>query len=397
MTQPSTTEPPTLTGSVFADLHVLQAIPPSNLNRDEDQEPKTIQIGGVTRGFASSASWRRPLRLRIEEELGEPTARSRMLPLVVADELRAHDWPEDLADFAAAQISLSAKKGGLKTNPTQGHRTQAMLHLPVDVPANLLELCMEHREQLEAAHTKQIKSGKPAAAVLPAKQIAGELIRRTHSIALFGRMLAELPGGNVEGTLQLAPPFTVHESHHQPDFFSVQEDWPRPGEAGSAHLQTQFLTTGVFYRYATINVSQLMTYVAGSTAATTALMELFAWWFIMVMPRGKQNSTAPHTVPHLAAYSIRRSRPVSYAAAFEQPVRARGRGYAAPAMQTLADYAATMDRMVGTRRRIAHGHTTVTGTAIDVLGTHHLGFEDLAAASTAAAVRAAAGDNEAGL
>lgn len=395
MTQITITEPPTLTGSVFADLHVLQAIPPSNLNRDEAQEPKTIQMGGVTRGFASAASWRRPLRLRMEEELGEPTARSRMLPLVVADELRARGWPENLADFTAAQISLSAKKGGLKTNPTQGHRTQAMLHLPTDVPANLVQMCLDHRDELEQAHTKQLTSGKPSAAVLPAGQITGELIRRTHSIALFGRMLAELPAGHIEGTVQLAPPFTVHESHHQPDFFSVQEDWPRPGEAGSAHLQTQFLTTGVFYRFATVNVSQLMTHVAGNTEATAALLELFAWWFIMVMPRGKQNSTAPHTVPDLAAYSIRRSRPVSYAAAFDQPVRARGRGHTLPAIQTLADHAATIDRLIGTRRRIAHGHAT-TAESISQLGTHHHGFEDLAAVLAAAATIAAAGRSEAG-
>lgn len=384
---PSTfTTPVTLTGSVFVDLHVLQPIPPSNLNRDGDQEPKTITLGGVTRGFASAASWKRPLRLRVEEELGEPTARTRMLPLVVADELRALGWPQDLADFTAAQIALSAKKKGLKTNPKEGHRTQAMLHLPTTVPAHLVELCLDHRDQLSQAHTTQLTTGKAAPAVLPTAAVAAELTRSSHSIALFGRMLAELPAGHIEGSVQIAPPFTVHESHHQPDFFTAVEDWSRPGEAGSAHLQTQFLTTGVFYRYATANVTALLKQLQGNTAATQQLLELFAWWFILVMPRGKQNATAPHTVPHLAAYSIRRSRPVSYAAAFEQPVRARGRGYAAPAAQALADYAATIDRLIGTDRRIAHGHTTADGTAIDVLGRHHDGFADLATAVSTAVI-----------
>jgi CRISPR system Cascade subunit CasC len=380
------TTPATLTGSVFADIHVLQPIPASNLNRDEDQEPKTITLGGVTRGFASTASWKRPLRLRVEEELGEPTARTRMLPLVVADELRTLGWPQDLADFTAAQIALSAKKGGLKTNPAEGHRTQAMLHLPATVPARLVELCLDHREQLDHAHTAQQDTGKAAAAVLPTAAVAAELTRSSHSIALFGRMLAELPAGHVEGAVQIAPPFTVHESHHQPDFFTAVEDWSRPGEAGSAHLQTQFLTTGVFYRYATVNVTALVQNLGGDTATAGRLLELFAWWFLLVMPRGKQNATAPHTVPHLAAYSVRRARPVSYAAAFEQPVRARGRGYAAPAAQALADYAATIDRLIGTSRRIAHGHTSADGTAIDALGRHHDGFADLAAAVSTAAV-----------
>jgi CRISPR system Cascade subunit CasC len=389
MTTAPTTAPATPTGSVFADLHVLQPVPASNLNRDEDQEPKTITLGGVTRGFASTASWKRPLRLRLEEDLDEPTARTRMLPLVVADALRALDWPQDLADFTAAQIALSAKKGGgLKTNPKEGHRTQAMLHLPTAVPAHLVQLCLDHREQLSHAHIAHLDTGKPAAAVLPTAAVAAELTRSSLSIALFGRMLAELPAGHVEGAVQIAPPFTVHESHHQPDFFTAVEDWSRPGEAGSAHLQTQFLTTGVFYRYATVNVTALVQNLGGDTATAGRLLELFAWWFLLVMPRGKQNATAPHTVPHLAAYSIRRSRPVSYAAAFEQPVRAAGRGYAAPATQALADYAATIDRLIGTGRRIAYGHTTAAGTAIDALGRHHDGFADLSTALSTAATAA---------
>lgn len=382
----------TVRGSVFADFHVLHAIPASNLNRDEDQEPKTITLGGVTRGFASSASWKRPLRLRMEDDLGEPTARSRMLPLVVADALRARGWPQELAEFTAAQVALSAKSGGLKTNPQQGHRTQAMLHLPTDVPPNLVQLCLEHREQLQQAYTAQQETGKAAPPVLPTPQVAAQLTRTTHSIALFGRMLAELPTGHVEGSVQIAPPFTVHESHHQPDFFTAVEDWSRPGESGSAHLQTQFLTTGVFYRYATVNVSQLITQLSGDIDTTRGLLELFGWWFIMVMPRGKQNATAPHTVPDLAAYSVRRSRPVSYAAAFESPVRARGQGYTAPAIEQLAHYASTIDRLIGTTRRLGHGHTTAAGTALEPLGTHHAGFTDLAAACAKAATPAGPGE-----
>lgn len=381
----------TVPGSVFVDFHVLHPIPPSNLNRDGDQEPKTITMGGATRGFASTASWKRPLRLRMEEDLGEPTARSRMLPLMVADALRERGWSQDLAEFTAAQISLSAKNGGLKTNPLQGHRTQAMLHLPTDAPARLVDLCLEHRQELQAAQATQQDTGKAAPPVLPARQVAAELTRTTHSIALFGRMLAELPTGHVEGSVQIAPPFTVHEAHNQPDFLTAVEDWPRPGESGSAHLQTQFLTAGVFYRYATVNISQLTAQLGGDTDTARELLELFAWWFVMVMPRGKQNATAPHTVPHLAAYSVRRSRPVSYAAAFEAPVRARGRGYTDPATEHLADYAATIDRLIGTARRLGHGHTTATGTAIEHLGTHHTGFADLAAACARTATLAGEG------
>lgn len=380
-----------MNGSRFADFHVLQSMPASNLNRDEEGEPKTVQIGGVTRAFGSSASWKRPLRLAIEDELREPAARTRMVPLVVADRLRAAGWPAELAGFAAEQITLSAKKGGLKTNPAQGHRTQAMLYLPADVPDRLAELCRTHRTALEQALDKQTTTRKTAATpVLPTEEIAAQLTRRTASISLLGRMLAELPTGHVEGAVQMAPAFTVHEANNQPDFFTTVEDWPRPNEAGSAHMQTAFLTAGLFYRFATVNVTDLIANLDGDTAAAGKLLELFAWSFIMAMPQGKKTSTAPHTVPDLVHYVVRDRRPVSYSAAFERPVTARGQGYAAPARQALTDYAATIDQLVGTRHRIAHGYATTVASesGSETLGTRHRGFEDLALAVARAALTA---------
>ncbi|MCC3772755.1 type I-E CRISPR-associated protein Cas7/Cse4/CasC, partial [Streptomyces sp. UNOC14_S4] len=124
-----------MTRSRFLDLHALQPVTAANLNRDEAQEPKTIHLGGAIRGMVSSQAWKRPLRLEMEDELGEPAARTRMLPVVLADRLRGEGWPRELADFAAAQIARSAKSTGLKTNAAQGHRTQAMLYLPANVTA----------------------------------------------------------------------------------------------------------------------------------------------------------------------------------------------------------------------------------------------------------------------
>ncbi|TXC99774.1 type I-E CRISPR-associated protein Cas7/Cse4/CasC [Streptomyces sp. ISID311] len=376
-------------GSRFLDLHILQPVTASNLNRGESGHPKTIKLGDAERAMISSAAWKRPVRLEMEEELGESAARTRMVPPVLADALRQHGWPDDLADFTAAQIAQSAKTGGLKTNPQQGHRTQAMLYLPVDVTSRLLEICAGHRRELEQALVDQNTTGKQAPPVLPTKQIATELTRRTTTINLFGRMLAEIPTGHVDGAVQVAPAFTVHEARLQPDFFTAVEDWPRPNEAGSAHLETAFLTAGVFYRFTTVNVTALITNLDGDTAAAQKLIDLFVWTFTMAMPRGKQNSTAPHCVPDLVHYAVRDRRPISYGAAFEQPVTTRGQGYTIPARQTLADYAATIDRLVGTRRRIAHGHATAAGHPIDHLGTCHPGFEDLATACAAAALNPA--------
>ncbi|MEU3466088.1 type I-E CRISPR-associated protein Cas7/Cse4/CasC [Streptomyces sp. NPDC006733] len=373
-------------GSRFLDLHALHPVTASNMNRGESGQPKMIRLGDADRGMVSSQAWKRPIRLELEEELGEAAARTRMIPLAVADTLRDLGWPEDLAHFTAAQIPRSAKTDGLKTNPEEGHRTQAMLFLPADTAGRLVEICAAHRGELEAALAEQAQTGRAAPPVLPARQIAAELTRRTATINLFGRMLAEIPTGHVEGAVQVAPAFTVHKAHLQPDFFTAGEDWPRPHERGSAHMQTAFLTAGVFYRFATVNVTALIGNLDGDTAAAAKLIDLFVFAFAMTMPKGKQNSTAHHTVPDLVHYVVRDRRPISYGAAFEQPVTARSQGHLLPARQALVDYAATIDRLVGTRRRIAHGHATAANHPLDQLGTHHPGFEDLAAQAATAAL-----------
>ncbi|MEU1006370.1 type I-E CRISPR-associated protein Cas7/Cse4/CasC [Streptomyces tibetensis] len=374
----------------FLDLHILHPVTAANLNRDADGDPKTISFGNAIRALVSPQAWKRPIRLNVEQDLGEHAARTRMVPPLVARKLQEAQWPEDLAAFASAQIVHSAKKGGLKHNDKEGYRTQAMLFLPTDVIDDIVALCEKHRTELEealAAHTPK----KKIDAVLPTKDLAAHLTRRTASINLFGRMIAELSAGHVEAAVQMAPAFSVHQSDPQPDFFTTVEDLPQDADPGSAHLQTAFLTTSVFYRFATINITDLHHNLGSGAPADTVtdLVELFVQHFILSMPGGKKTSTAPHTVPDLVHYAVRDSRSVSYGAAFEQPVKAAPQGgYTAPARQALTDYAATITRLLGTRHLVAHGHTGTFTRPIKDLGTHHTSFNDLAAACATAATAA---------
>lgn len=382
----------------YIDLHALQEVPASLLNRGEDDEPKTLKFGNVTRTMVSSQCWKRHIRLDLEEELDEHAARTRMVPLRVADALRAAGWPKDLAAFAGNQIARSATRDGLGTDPQQGGLTLAMLYLPREVIDELATLCQQHRAALEEAAARKLLPAETTTAkgrrkakpddepgVLPSRQVAALLSRRTATINLFGRMLAELPGAHVDGAVQLAPAFGVHASGRQPDFFTAVEDWPAPGESGSAHLQTAFFTTGVLYRYATVNLTELTRNLNGDHDQARHLLSLFIESFIMTVPQAKKTSTAPHTLPSLVHYAVRDRRPVSYAAAFEQPVKARpAGGYAQPALHALSDHAAALTRLIGTRRRIAYGHTTIQDKPVDHLGTHHPSFEELIDACTTA-------------
>ena len=43
---------------LFLDIHAIQTLPPSNMNRDDTGSPKTAQYGGVKRSRVSSQAWR---------------------------------------------------------------------------------------------------------------------------------------------------------------------------------------------------------------------------------------------------------------------------------------------------------------------------------------------------
>lgn len=65
---------------------------------------------------------------------------------------------------------------------------------------------------------------------------------------------------------------------------------------------------------------------------------MFIEAFVLSLPEAKKTVTAPHTIPDLVHLTVRQDRPLSHAAAFEQPVTAdRSGGFAAPSRQVLDD------------------------------------------------------------
>ena len=62
---------------IYVDVHVLQTVPPSCVNRDDTGSPKTAVYGGVTRARVSSQAWKRAMRLKFREIVRSPRWRSR--------------------------------------------------------------------------------------------------------------------------------------------------------------------------------------------------------------------------------------------------------------------------------------------------------------------------------
>jgi CRISPR system Cascade subunit CasC len=156
----------------------------------------------------------------------------------------------------------------------------------------------------------------------------------------------------------------------QADFFTAVDDlgeqWGQ--EAGSAHMNNAEFSSGVFYRYATIAVHDLLRNLGPDHGTAAELTKAFLHAFISSMPEAKKTSTAPHTIPDLVYVAVRQDRPMSLAAAFEAPVRATGTGWAAPSRDTLATYATTAHRLFGTTGLAHHAHAGVDPKPFDGLG-----------------------------
>lgn len=359
----------------YLDLHALQTVPFANVNRDDLGSPKVVTYGGVDRIRVSSQSWKRVIRREVESRLGARAARTRLVPIKLAGKLTEQGWPADLAAHAGEQVALSATKEGLKTE--DNGKTSVLLYLPEAGIDELTAICVEYRPQIEASAAKSGKEKKP---VLPTARVGAVLKSRTATIDLFGRMLAELPGGKVDGAAQVAHAFTTHASDPQGDFFTAVDDWLPEDETGSGHMQTAQFSAGVFYRYATVNIDDLLRNLGDDGARARELVEAFADAFLMTLPQAKRTGTAPHTVPDLAYLAVRDGRPLSLAGAFEKPVRAGyDGGIADPSRLRLAEYAASVNRLIAARGQMFAGNAGTDDKPLDGLGDRYASFDALIA------------------
>lgn len=373
----------------YLDIHALQALPFSNINRDDLGAPKTVVFGGAQRTRVSSQSWKRMVRKHLEDRLGERTVRTRRVVRGVAERLQARGWAEDEAEAAGIQVAASAGKG-IKLQRDQDDQdavvltTNVLLLLPESGIDELADLAAEHRDAI-TAEAKRAKKADDVKPKLPADSVAEILSRRSGTINLFGRMLAELPGANVDGAVQFAHAFTTHGTNVEYDFFTAVDDVEEALDlTGSGHMNTAMYSAGTFYRYANINLTDLIgeKNLNGDTELATTMVAAFLDGFINTLPTGKRTSTAPTTPVDLVHVAVRDDRPVSLASAFEAPVTG-SRGQLAESAVRLADQARTAYRLLGSEHLLHSGYTVTPaalhGTDGDTLplGTEHDSYEQL--------------------
>ncbi len=375
----------------YLDVHILQSVPPSCINRDDTGSPKSAVYGGVRRARVSSQAWKRATRRAFNAEPIDANIGVRTLEVVrmVADEIGEETSPEDATALAEAVVLAAGLK--LEKNPkTNRQETKYLVLVSRQQAATLARVATD----------ALISAGGAVAAakadIGKSRKAAKEALAQGNSIdlALFGRMVADDTDLNVDASCQVAHAISVHPADSEFDYFTAVDDIKEqarnaddgPADAGAGMIGTVEFTSATLYRYATINVDLLATNLGDRLMAQRAI-EGFVRSFARSMPTGKANTFANHTLPEAVVVCLRDDQPVSYVGAFEKPVTAANdSGYLAPAVRQLVTMAHDIDSAYGTpARAVWTVGVGAAGEALESLGTR-LAFVDLPAAAAAAAV-----------
>lgn len=297
---------------LFIDIHALQTVPPSCINRDDTGSPKTARFGDAKRARVSSQAWKKAMRDWFEthfeqDEIGFRTKHvTELIACYIEKEVSDKDH-EEILRMAAEALGATGIK--VKDNETG--------YLVFISPMQAKELAAL---AVDAFRNGNKVDAKKAKAVLNVKE---RPTLNSVDIALFGRMVADAPKLNVDATAQVAHALGIGLSEQEYDYYTALDDCSPQDNAGAGMIGTTEYLSATLYRYATIDVYHLCENLGSKKAAVKAV-EAFLEAFVKSMPTGKQNSFANRTLPSAVIIQMRDTQPVSLVGAFEKPVYASG-------------------------------------------------------------------------
>ena len=366
----------------FINYHILISHSPSCLNRDDMNMQKSAVFGGKRRVRVSSQSLKRTIRKSpyYTKHLGEESIRSKHLNKL-QEEFQAElgeEYSEDIIREALDRFvkSKAKEKNGTDVEESQTEETdessEKKLAVAPWVKDEFKVICKVVREVREAGLTeterekaiekfkKQTGKKKKNENYFIEQAIAKKIdvgmqdnsdalakaVGSAVDVALSGRMATSGLMTTIDGSLAVAHAMTTHVVDADIDWFTAVDDLQ---ELGSGHLDTQEFSSGVFYRYASLNMKQLQVNLglisdiqADETAESrNKALEIAAHvlhMFATEVPSAKQQSFAAHNLADMAMVSFS-DIPVSLANAFEEPVKALSNGgFLKPSINEFRNY-----------------------------------------------------------
>ncbi|MGW1260036.1 type I-E CRISPR-associated protein Cas7/Cse4/CasC [Streptomyces sp. NPDC002513] len=329
-----------MTSRLYVDVHIVQTVPPANLNRDDQGNPKEAIYGGVRRSRVSSQAWKRATRIHFDAQAPEPdrATRTKRMTAELAERIaRNTDLEKEPATRIAAALLAQL---GLSAGKKAGETAYLLFYGNAQLDA-VAELVTDRVSELAALDDAALSDTLKALPVAE-KFTTGHPV----GVALFGRMVANIPALNVDASVQVAHALSTHETQLEFDYFTAVDDENEKEETGAGMIGTIGFNSATLYRYATIGLDQLTTNLGGDTTAALDAVGGFVDSFARSAPTGYQNAFAHRTRPSLVAVVIRQDQPVNLVSAFEEPVPAEA-GVAAASVRRLAEEHTTACQMWG--------------------------------------------------
>lgn len=335
----------------FINFHILISHSPSNLNRDDMGMQKTATFGGVKRARISSQSLKRAIRKSEYycQHLGQPSIRTREQKQLL-EKMRTdlgNDYNEQTLKLAIECLS------GKEIN--QDVPVAAWIESEIPLIYEKIENIKQTKitaDELKKAKKKKENSKKLDEELkenIWKERVKKEFennylheIENIGDVALSGRMTTSGLMTSVDGALAVAHAITTHGVDSEIDWFTAVDDLKQEEDSedkGSAHLDTTEFSSGVFYRYASLNLQQLQKNLGDENDRSRALNIASHVLHLLttVTPSAKQKAFAAHNLADFALVTFS-DQPLSLANAFEIAIKRKHDGLLKPSVEALLKY-----------------------------------------------------------
>lgn len=305
---------------MFIEQHIIQNVPPSNLNRDDTGSPKDCEFGGLRRGRISSQSLKRAIRfhdLFRNVEGTTPSYRTKLIGKEVTDRLikLGHESSE-----ANLVVKRSLEEAGFGKEKEE--KTSILIFLNASTLDRIAAIISENFDGL---NQKAVKNIPVEIMDKVADAVASETL--SPDLALFGRMIAvdpKTPLGkinlNIDASCQVAHAISTHKITPEMDYFTAVDDLQPEAETGAGMIGMVDFNSSCYYRYSVVETRQLIKNLGNDQNIARHTVDAFLRASIESLPSGKQNSFAAHTRPAFALFIVRTGQPLSLVNAFEKPI-----------------------------------------------------------------------------
>jgi CRISPR system Cascade subunit CasC len=368
------------------EIHTLQNFAPSNLNRDDTGAPKDAVFGGTRRARVSSQCQKRAVRQHFSElvkqkalvsdDIGHRTKRLLdALTKLLVDKGRSEREAKEKARLALAAMELIVRDDG---------KSEYLLFLGQREVSAVADIINEKWDAILAPESAAAEGKKPGKAKKHAAQSADPELKnaldgvldggKAVDVALFGRMLADMPEKNQYAACQVAHAISTHSVEREFDFYTAVDDLKPEDTAGADMMGTMEFNSACFYRYAVVDWEKLVTNLQNDAHLATKGLRAFLEGFALAEPTGKQNSFAAHNPPEFVAVSIRRdAAPRNLANAFETAIRVKkDESITKKSAEALARKSAILQSAFGGKEKtyvlnLAEAEVNRFGTAVSTL------------------------------